>query len=120
MSAATVIAWLAWVAVLMNVNPDDAGWLGHAAFYVTLFVALAGAASLIGTLSRVHILKRSQLVLREVKIAVRHGIILALMAVISLILSLIGWFTWWTLALLLGILGAIEYTALLVQESRRS
>lgn len=120
MSVATVLAWLAWVSVLQNVNPDEAGWLGHAAFYVTLFIALVGLASLLGTIIRVHLLKRSQLVLREVKIAVRHGVLLSLMAVVSLLLSLIGWFTWWSFALLLAVLGAVEYTSLLVQESKRS
>ncbi len=120
MSAGTILAWGAWLAVLFNVNPSEAGWVGHGAFFLTLFLALVGTLGLLGTLMRVHVLKRAQVILREVNIAVRHAILLSAMMVFSLFLSVTGWFTWWSFLILLVCMVVFEYIALMIQESKRS
>lgn len=44
----TLAAWVGWVAVLVQVNPETAGILSLASFYVALFLALFGTMSIIG------------------------------------------------------------------------
>lgn len=119
MAGGTALAWASWVAVLWNVNPDEAGIPGFVLFYLTLCVALIGTFSVLGVVYRVHVLKRQHVVSREVRIAFRHAILLASMAVSSLALSTYGWLKWWVFLLLLALVGVIEYAALTIQESKR-
>jgi hypothetical protein len=120
MTIGTVLAWGAWVFVLLRVDPGENGLIGLLLFYVTLFVALIGILAIAGVLYRVKLLKRHQLVSREVKIAFRHAIIFAGVAVICLALSAQGLLFWWNVLALFALVGLVEYGFLLVQESRRS
>lgn len=120
MLAGTLIAWGGWIAVLLNVNPNEGGYIGFLLFYLTLLIALVGTFSLLGIFFRVYIKKRHHVVIREVHIAFRHAIFMSIMAVTSLALSANGWLQWWVFLLLLAIIALLEYVALIIQEGRRA
>jgi hypothetical protein len=120
MGLATVLAWAGWVLVLLNIDPFESGIPGVALFFVTLFAALIGTLSVFGTLFRLRVKKGQTVVVREVKIAVRHAVLLSLVAVVSLLLAGQGLLKWWNLAAMIVAVGAAEYVFLLVQESRRA
>ena len=120
MAAGTLLAWGAWSAVLLNVNPDEGGFVGLLLFYLTLLISLIGTFALMGIFFRVYIKKRKHVVIREVHIAFRHAIFMATMAVVSLGLSAHGWLKWWVFLLLLAVIALLEYVALVIQEGRRA
>lgn len=120
MGAGTLLAWGAWAAVIFQVNPDEAGILGIVLFYLTLAISLVGSFSIMGVAYRVHALKRTHVVSREVRIAFRHAVLLSAVAIASLILSTTSWLRWWTFLILIASVGIIEYIALLIQETRRT
>ena len=119
MAIAASLFWLAWSVVVIRIDPSEAGLSGLLIFYVTLLAALVATLSVAGVFYRVRILKRNQLLTREVKIAIRHAIILSLVAVVSLALSAKNLLFWWNLLGLFILMGVVEYGFILVEESRR-
>jgi len=108
----TAVAWAGWVLVLLNIDPTQAGVSGVLLFYLTLFTSLVGALTLLGVFFRVHIANRKEIVLREVRIAFRHAVLLSATAVVALAFSSKGSFRWWLLPLLVLSVGGIEYVFL--------
>jgi len=93
--------------------------MGFILFYITLTVGLVGTLTLLGLVYRLWIMKRKELVSREVKISFRHAVLLTAVSVFSLIFSAQGVLYWWVLILLIAAAWALEYVSLLVQQSRR-
>lgn len=120
MLGATVLAWGGWALVIYRVDPVEAGLAAFVLFYATLLVALAGTLTILGLVYRVGLMKRRDVLSREVRIAVRHAILLSTVAVVTLALSAQGTLRWWSLLGLFVAAGIIEYLSLLIQESRRS
>jgi len=119
MGLSTALAWVGWLIVLFNVDPFQSGFLGFALFFITLAVGVVGTLTLAGLLYRVGLLKRKDVLIREVKISFRHALLLTAVSIIALILSAQGIFHWWVLVVLILIAGVLEYLSLLVQRSRR-
>lgn len=119
MVVGTLVAWLGWGIVLWNVNPKEAGGLGFGLFFLTLLMGLVGAITLFGLLVRLVVMKRHELVIREVKTSFRHAVILSIVSIVSLVFSAQGWLSWWVLIVFIVVAGALEYVSLLIQHSRR-
>lgn len=119
MATATLLSAFAWGMVVLNTDPYETGVAGFVMFYVTLFMSLVGALTILGTLYRVSFRKRNEVLSREVKISFRHAIALALAGVAALALSARGSLRWWTFLLLIAVLTVIEYVFLVKEDSRR-
>ncbi len=119
MAASTLVAWIAWFAILFTIDPAQAGIMGFVLFYVTLGTGLLGALTLLGLVYRVKIAAHTNIRIREVRIAFRHAILLSFVAVSSLALSAQELLHWWVLIVLIAVVVAIEYASLLIQEARR-
>lgn len=119
MGLSTLFAWIGWAIVVMNVNPSESGSVGFVLFYITLTTGLIGVLALAGILYRMMILKRRDVVIREVKTSFRHAILLSAIAVSSLAFSASGQLYWWVLLVLIMSASILEYVALIVQQSRR-
>lgn len=118
MALVTFIDWGAWFFIVETVNPYETNIVGIAFFFVTLFLGLVGIVSLMESIARVLLMKR-EVIIREVAISFRHGILLSLVAVASVFLLKQQLFHWWTLLLLIAAVSAIEYVSLLAQHARR-
>ena len=105
--------------VMSNVDPYEATIMDFALFYLTLCMSLIGLLSFFGSLYRVKVLGRRDVVSREVKIAFRHAILLSMVCVLSLVLLTQGLFHLWVLLLLIVVSSGIEFVALKVQQSAR-
>ncbi len=119
MLAGTLVAWSGWALVLLRINPKEAGLLGLTSFYVTLFMGMVGLLTLVELLINVHLMKKRELLIREVKMAFRRAVLLALICVLSLIFSSVGKFSWWILLVFIAVAAAIEYIFMLISHSRR-
>lgn len=107
MALGTVTAWISWAVVLHGVDPTRAGGLGFVLFYVTLSMALFGSTALLGMLLRMW-RTPDQLPSRIVSRSSRQGILFTGLFVSSLLLVSHGWFRWWTMILVVLIVGMIE------------
>jgi hypothetical protein len=97
----TVLAWGAWIVVLVGISPTQAGISGFLMFYVTLGAALVGTASLLLAFIRIVVLKRRDVPSREIRTSFRHAALFAVVAVTSLALSANGMLqTWHVIALI--------------------
>ncbi len=119
MGGTTLLAWLGWLTVLFRLDPAETGLIGLFLFYITLFAALVGSIAVGGVLYRVLFLKRQQIVMREVRISFRHGIMLAFVAVATLALSAQNLLIWWNVLGLFAVLGVVEYVFVSMEEGRR-
>lgn len=117
-AATTGLAWAGWVFVLWQVNPDEAGALGFALFYLTLGTALMGTIATASFAYRVLFLKR-EVLMREVRITVRHALLLGSGGILALVCAANEWLSWLTGILLIGVIGAIEYVCLVIDSGHR-
>lgn len=100
--------WAAWVLILFNLDPKEAGKLGLTLFYLSLLLALAGTLALIGFGIRALAFRNSPL-FRHLGVAHRQAFLLAAIAVAVLILQAMRWLAWWNGLLLIIIASGIEY-----------
>ena len=109
MTFSTLAAWSAWVVVLNAIDPTESGWLGFLLFYSTFTIAFFGSLSLLGIAVRFWA-KQETLPVRITLKAFRQALLLTTLFVVSLLLFSQGWFRWWTMLLVLLIVGFIELT----------
>lgn len=108
MAATSVVSWLGWIYVLATIDPTSTNWLGFLLFYLSLFLALTGTASIIGFLVRFIALKH-ELVFRQVKDAFRQSFLFSLLIVAALYLLSQHLFSWLNAAFLVIALTLLEY-----------
>ena len=99
---ATAVCWTIFLFVSSIINPELTSWLGFFLFYLSLFMAISGTASLIGFLIRFVALKY-ELAFYAVKIAYRQSFLFALFIIAILILLSQGLFTWLNLIMLITV-----------------
>ncbi len=116
----TTIAWGAWAMVLFDIDPTATGWVGPGFFYLTLFVAMTGSLSLIGTWLRTRREEPGETLFRQVRIAFRHAVMLSGVGVVSLLLAANHALTWLVWLGVLAIVGIVEYVFLVIRDSRRA
>ena len=109
----------AWIAILLNVNPNEANIIGFMLFYSTLFVGLVGILTLSGLLYRLGIRGRTEMVLQEVQISLRQAILLASVCILSLYTSAHLWFRWWFIFVFIGLASTFEYVGLRMTTRHR-
>ncbi|MFA5127587.1 MAG: hypothetical protein WC457_01110 [Patescibacteria group bacterium] len=108
MTGATIISWLIWLTVILFFDPNAAGFLGFAFFYVSLFLSLLGTFTLVGFIIRAKIIKNEDAVFRHMKKNFRQGFIFSVFCIIVLILAQIKLLTWWNFALLVTLYAFTE------------
>lgn len=117
---ATLLAIGGWVVVLVRVDPETAGLPGVVLFYLTAFAAIVGICAFLGTWLRARKEQHPHLIVREVKIALRHSIFLATLGLGALALASMNALRWWIWLIALVVICAVEYIFLLIQDQRRS
>ncbi len=111
----SLICWACWIFVIFIVNPEQTNWIGFLLFYLSLFLALIGTASILGFLIRFVILKQ-ELVFRLVKDAFRQSFLFAFLIIASLYLLSHNLFSWTNLFFLVIGLSVFEFFLLSYEE----
>jgi hypothetical protein len=109
MLAGTLGAWAAVGMILTLTDPADARAVVLAILYAALFLALTGTFSLIGFVLRLWLFKQQYFVSRQVLVAFRQALLLALLLVIALALQSKSLLTWWNALLVLGAVTFLEF-----------
>lgn len=113
MSLATGICWVAWVYIVMSIDPSDAGMAGLGFFYVSLFLALTGTISVIGFVIRSRLVKNDSTVFHHVKRTFRQGAIIAVSAILALFLlqwRVLAWYSGLVLVFLVAGLESVIFS----------
>lgn len=106
-AVATAICWTVFLFVSSVINPEMTSWVGFFVFYLALFMALSGTASLIGFLIRFVGLKH-ELAFYAVKTAFRQSFLFALFIIAILILLSQSLFNWLNLFMLVTLFVVAE------------
>ena len=96
MVIATVLCWLSFGMVLINVDPEAASLLTFGFFYASLFLSLAGTISLMLFSWYQYWWKDSAPLFAYVSKSFREGNVVAAFLVVTLFLRGIEWLSWWT------------------------
>lgn len=107
----TLCSWLAWVTVLLYIDPELSGMVGIGVFYASLFFALLGTFTLLGLSIRI-LLKRLHrgivIAFQFVSPSIRQAIWFSVAVVVCLLLSAAKLFNWWSVGLLMISLIVLE------------
>lgn len=107
MIVATLLCWVSWIFVLMNVDPFTSGLLGFLFFYVSLFFLLVGTLSLL-IFGLYHLFSHSSLPLfRYVQYSFRDAVVLSVFILALLWLQSQRLLQWWNVGLFIGIVIAV-------------
>jgi len=117
MIIATLMTWLGFGIIILNIDPETTNWLGIALFYITLLIALTGTASIIGFIIRFLFLKH-ELIARSVFVAFRQGFLMALLLSSILFLFSRGFFSILNISLLILGITALEFLLLSLESDR--
>ncbi len=118
MALGTAASWMAWLIVLVSVDPTRAGAVAFLLFYATLAPALIGSLAIIGALVRIWRHPES-LTARHVTRAFRQATFLSLAVLGALMLLAKGLFTWWVTLLFVLSLGLLELVFQSAERPRR-
>ena len=116
MTLATLACWSAWAYILWIINPEVTNWIGFLLFYLSLFLALTGTATLIGFVIRFMALKQ-ELAFRSVKEAFRQSFLFSALIIVSLFLVTKDLFTWLNLFFLIIGLSVLEFFLISYKKS---
>lgn len=106
MSLSTLLCWLTWGAVLLYVNPEEAGILGFFLFYLAFLLSLIGSLALLGFLIRI---KFSQdPTFKKVNISFRQAIWFSILIIFFLSLKGQELLRWWNVLLFILFLALLE------------
>lgn len=104
----TVVASVAWVLVLVNIDPITAGAPALLAFYLTLFIALNGFFTTLATLVR-SLLFSQRKIEAVITVSLRQGVLFSILITGSLFLLSIELLNWWTLLLFILFVSLVEF-----------
>jgi hypothetical protein len=108
MGFGTIVAAATFFLVLFRVDPSSAGTLGFVLFYLSLFLAVAGAVSIVGFVVRVF-MHRDEMLSRLVGLSFRQAVLLAAIAVGALALHARGLLSWWNSLILVAAITIVEF-----------
>lgn len=89
-----ISSWAIWALIIYYLDPQRAGGIGFFLFFLSLFLAVASTAALIGYAFRRFIVQE-QLATYAVRPALRQGIMLGIFLDLLLIFQLVRLYKWW-------------------------
>lgn len=105
---AGLISWIAWIVVLNKLDPFESTGLSLGLFFLSLFLALTATFTICGFYLRIW-LNHNEIYYSHINVALRQGILLALIASGCLVFQLLNVLTWWSGLLFIGAVTLIEF-----------
>lgn len=119
MSIGTIGAWITWTVTLFTIDPVETSIIGFLFFYLTLAVALIGSFSIAGVSLRV-LIKRPNVISREVSVSFRQAIWFSILLAGSLILLSRDILYWWAGLLIIIVLSLLELFFLTAKRTKKT
>lgn len=108
MSIVTAACWAAWAIVVAKIDPGTSGFIGHVAFYASLFLALVGTFGLLGLGVRMTF-KKNIIAFRHMSPSIRQAFLFSLLLVSALLLQGQRLLTWYAIVFLILGLTILEF-----------
>ncbi len=115
MGFATALAAATFFLVLFRVDPFSADTFNFALFYASLFLSVAGVASIAGFVIRVY-LHREEMLSRLVSLSFRQAVLLSAMGVGALALHARGLLSWWNSLILIVAVTVAEFILISMEK----
>jgi hypothetical protein len=93
-TAAAAIGWATWGLIVAYLDPDQAGLLGYALFFLALFLAVAASVSLVGYAIR-RLVQPQRLAFYAIRPALRQGAMRGIFLDAMLVLQRLRLYRWW-------------------------
>lgn len=105
----TIFCWIAWVFVILNIDPFQDNGIGFTFFYFSLMLALVGTISIISFLLRNNFSKKNLPMFRHVQKSFKDSLIISILIVLMLFLQGKSYLNSWNViiflsAILMGII----------------
>lgn len=100
MAAGTIMCWVAWLFILFNISPEQAGLVGFLFFYISLFLGTVGIFSVTGLVLKKQKSDKDEMIFRQVKRTFKQGILFGAFVILSLLLLQFNLLFWWNAVLL--------------------
>ena len=110
-----IIGWSIWLAIILLLDPLQAGILGFVLFFLALFLAVASSASLAGYLVR-RLVAPTIFSAYTVRVALRQGLWLSLFLNLLLLLHLSELYRWYLGVFLIVIFLSVELVFLSIDR----
>ncbi len=104
---ALLIGGLSLAGVITQLDPEQAGTVGFILFFLSLFTAVASAASLVGYGLR-RILMRRQFPAYTARTSLRQALIVGVFVVLVFFLQLLRLYRWWLALAIIALLVCVE------------
>jgi hypothetical protein len=114
-----IVCWAIWALIVMWLDPLQAGPMGFALFFLSLFLAVAATAALVGYGVR-RLLHARQLSAYSVRPALRQGVFIALFLDLLLFLQLLRLMQWWIVLIILIFFLSLEFVFVGYDRSNRT
>lgn len=108
MALSTAGALMAWLIVVLAIDPINTGAPTKIVFYLTFFIASVGLLSIGGALIRVLVIHKDAVVSRQVAHAFRQSLLFSSIILISLFMASVNYLRWWTMILIVLLFAGIE------------
>ena len=114
----TLVAFAAWVLVVVNIDPVTTGIPSLIIFLLTLFATSVGLFTTLGTFLR-GVRFKDRDVEDIVQTSLRQGILLGTLVIGSLLMLRGELLTWWMMLLMILLLAFIEYVSMSLKTANR-
>ena len=105
---ATILCWLIWIVVLLQIDPEANGFWGVFLFFTSLFFSLLGTF-FISAFAWRKIFNKMALEYKIVGISIRQSLFLSLLIIMVLFLQSKSLLTWWNIILLIVGVSILEF-----------
>jgi len=109
MSFSAIISWIAWVVVILNINPYETSLVGLLLFYVTLTMALASSLAIVIFVLKKLTTKKELIVARIVQGSFRQALLLTFLVIGILILQNLGYLKIWIIIVFILFITSLEF-----------
>ena len=93
LTASAVLCSVAWILILLNINPTTTNWQGFLLFYLSLFFALVSLLTLVGFFIRNKFFSNKP-IFTQAEISFRHSVLFSIIAIGTLILQGMKMLNW--------------------------
>ncbi len=108
LATGSLLAWIAWLQVLLRIDPAATGNIGITIFFLTLFVAIMGTLAFFFTIMRYFTMK--QISMHDLLLtSLRQAAVLSIMIMLTLFLASTDSLSIWSFLLVIVGIGILEY-----------
>jgi hypothetical protein len=120
MLAATVSAWIAWLLVIVSLNPQEVAWWGFLIFYATLFLSIFGTFTVLGFTIRSLIRRKRMTLGYKTVTSLRQSFFWSLALIIVLAVQSQRLLNWWNFFLVIVGFSLLEFFIATISNQRVS